>query len=139
MPALRNYHVFISHSWRYSEQYDTIKKWLDEAHYFSWSDYSIPISNPVDYQSKLELRLKISFKIASSSCVIILAGMYADYSDWIDYEIDTATKYGKPIIAIIPWGHERIPTKIQEKATELIGWNSSSVINAVRNLAIHCD
>ena len=62
--------------------------------------------------------------------------MYAKYSRWIDYEIDTAISTGKPIIGLIPWGQERIPLKIRENADVMIGWNSSPLIQAVRDHAI---
>ena len=46
--------------------------------------------------------------------------MYAAYSEWIDYEIDTAIDYGKPIIGVKPRGQERIPVKIRNNAEKLL-------------------
>ena len=66
------------------------------------------------------------------SCVIILSGMYVSYSEWIDYEIDTAVCLGKSIIGVRPWGQERVPLKVQTYANIMVGWNSSSIIDAVR-------
>jgi hypothetical protein len=65
------------------------------------------------------------------SIVIILSAMYAAYSEWIDFEIDAAVSYGKYIIGVKPWGQERIPTKVQNNADEMVGWNKNSVVNAV--------
>ena len=134
--TLRNYHIFISHAWDYNIQYETIKGWLNKTPYFLWTDYSVPISKPLDTRTDAELRKKLRERIAASSCVIILAGMYAAYSKWIDYEINMAVEYKKPIIAVKPWGQERIPVKIQNNATEMIGWNSDSVVHTVRLYAI---
>ena len=136
MPELRNYHILISHSWDYNSHYEKIKSWLDEAKYFRWTNYSVPLSKPLDVNTKNELKEKIKNRIASCSCVIILSGMYVSYSEWIDYEIDTAVKLGKPIIGIKPWGQERIPKKVQDNADVLIGWNADSVVSAVRNYAL---
>ncbi|MCC8422878.1 hypothetical protein [Photorhabdus thracensis] len=36
-------------------------------------------------------------------------------------EIKIAQSYNKPIIGIIPWGQERIPTEIQYIAKEMVG------------------
>ena len=58
------------------------------------------------------------------------------YSEWINYEIDEALRMKKPIIGIKPWGNQRIPEKIQQNATVLVGWNSSSLVSAVRNYAL---
>jgi hypothetical protein len=46
--------------------------------------------------------------MSPSSVVLILAGVYATYSKWIDAEIRIAKEYGKPIIAIEPWGSEEL-------------------------------
>ena len=136
MPELRNYHILISHSWDYNDDYETIKKWLNDAKYFKWTDYSVPITKPLDVKSKKELQEKIRTRISLCSCVIILSGMYVDYSEWIDYEIDTAIALGKPIIGVRPWGQERVPQKVQENADVMVGWNSDSVVQAVRVYAL---
>lgn len=126
------YHIFISHAWGYSEQYNTIVKWINDAPYLPWWNYSVPIDNPVDAHSKRELKQKITNKINLSNVVIILSGMYAIYSEWIDYEIDEAVRLGKYIIGVRPWGQERVPKKIQDNADIMVGWNSSSVISAIK-------
>lgn len=88
------------------------------------------------YKIITELKEKLKHRIASSSCIIVLSGMYSMYSKWIDFEIDTARAMNKPIIGVRPWGQERIPLKIQTFSNEIVGWNSSSIINAVRKYAI---
>jgi len=66
--------------------------------------------------------------------IIILAGMYAAHSGWIDYEIDEALRMGKTIIGVKPWGQERTPVKIQDAADKMVNWNRLSIIQAIRNL-----
>ena len=136
MPALRDYHILISHSWGYTSHYETVCKWLDNAHYFTWSDYSVCCNNPLDTKTKAELKEKLRSRISSSSCILALSGMYVAYSEWIDFEINTAESIGKPIIGVKPWGQERVPTIIQDKSIVLVGWNSGSVIDAIRSYAI---
>ena len=65
--------------------------------------------------------------------MIILSGMYATYSEWITYEIDTAINYNKFIIGVKPWGQERVPEKVAMNADVMIGWNKNSLIEAVLN------
>ena len=72
-------------------------------------------------------------QISPAQGVIILAGMYAAHSAWIDYEIDEAIRMNKVIIGVRPWGQERVPVKVQNTAKVMVGWNSSSVIQAVRD------
>ena len=136
MPSLRNYHIMISHSWDYNIHYETISGWLNATSYFSWTDYSVPITRPLTVTGINDLKQRIRNRISLCSCVIILSGMYVAYSDWIDFEIDTAVSMGKPIIGVRPWGQERVPTKVQNNADIMVGWNSASIIDAVRTYAI---
>ena len=74
--------------------------------------------------------------ILAPNAIIVVSGMYTLYSEWIDYEINEAIRMNKPIIAIKPWGNERVPLKIQNNATVLVGWNSASLISTIRNYAL---
>lgn len=134
--SLKNYHVFISHSWKYPDPYETVKRWLNEARYFSWSDYSVPFYDPLDANTDRELKAKIKQQIASCSCVVILSGMHVIYSKWINYEIDTAIEMGKPIIGVRPWRQEKVPARVSENADVMVGWNSSSVVQAIRDYSL---
>lgn len=50
----------------------------------------------------------------------------------MQYEIDTAVRMRKPIIAVKPWGSQVMPTSVASVATEIVGWNTSSIIDAIR-------
>lgn len=136
MPSLKNYHILISHSWNYSQYYEKVSTWLNETPYFLWSNYSVCCDNPLDTKTDSELKQRLTNKISNCSVVIVLSGMYSAYSKWIDYEINEAIRFGKPIIGIRPWGAERVPLKIQANATVMVNWQSSSVIDAIRKYAL---
>lgn len=127
------YNIFISHSWTYSSQYDGLLGLLDSNPYFEYKNYSIPKDNPIhhatyDYQLKTAIREKMQH----ASCVLILAGVYSTYSKWINIEIELAQELGKRIIAVEYWGSERTSYKVKCAADEVVKWNSSSVIKAIR-------
>ena len=132
MITAKNYHIFISHAWDYKEDYYTIEAWLDENN-IEYSNYSVPNHDPLDVDTNKALKEELSKRIRLSSGIVIIAGMYTNYSEWIDYELEEARRMAKPIIGIRPWGQERIPVKIQEYATTIVGWNSISLINAIKN------
>ena len=125
------YHIFISHAWKYSDSYDTVKKWLDESKSIVYWNYSVPREDPLHSNNKTALKRDLTKQISPSNVVIIISGMYASHSEWIDYEIDEAVRMGKYIIGIRPWGQERVPRKIQDNADIMVGWNASSLINAI--------
>lgn len=140
MPILHDYHLFISHAWNYGGDYDRVVDLLNNAPNFSWSNYSRPRENPViDPKTSCtdaELYKKLQNQIRPAGCVLVLSGMYAAYSKWIQKEIDYAVDLGKPIVGIKPWGNERIPAAVSNVADEIVGWNTSSIINAIRKHSI---
>lgn len=130
MPALRTYRVFISHAWTYSDDYYRIVPLLDNAPNFSWSNYSVPEHDPLDTEDDLAEALKR--QIRPVQIVIILAGMYVNHSDWIEFEMDFADQIGKPMIGVRPWGQQRVPIEVQDRVKEMVGWNTSSIVDAIR-------
>lgn len=132
MPPLKTYDVFISHAWRYSDDYYRIVDFLNKATNFRWRNYSVPKHNPKD--GNLEDALKK--QIRPVNVVIILAGMYTNHSDWIEFEMDFSDLIGKPMIGVKPWGAQRVPREVQDRVKEMVGWNTSSIVSAIRRHAL---
>jgi len=136
MPKLKTYNVFISHAWKYDAEYYRIEKLLKDAPNFSWKNYSVPQHDPLGTTTKKDLEEALRRHIRPTHVVVILSGMYVAYRDWIQKEIDIASEMGKPIIGIKPWGRERMPQAVQNAAKEIVGWNTSSVVSAIRKHAL---
>lgn len=133
----RLFNIFISHSWGYGDHYDTLTGWLDERLYFNWRDYSVPKDDPIhNARSRAALRAALQKKIRHASCVIVPAGVYCSYSDWIEEEIDIALEMGKPIIGVRLRGAERVSSIVRENAIDIVGWTSDSVVDAIRRYSI---
>ena len=127
------YNLFISHSWAYSDAYSKLMELLSNAPYFNFKNYSVPKDDPIhnapnDYQ----LRAEIKNQMQHASCVLILAGVYATYSKWIKIEIQLAQEMGKKIIAIQPWAAQRTSQVVKKSADEIVGWNTDSIVKAIR-------
>lgn len=134
MPILREYKVFISHAWRYSESYTRVVSFLNEAPNFNWRNLSVPEHDPVESSEKLTARLNDQMRPAN--VFLILGGMYVSHSEWIQYEIDFARRIGRPIIGIRPWGSERMPDAVTRASREIVGWNTDSIVSAIRHHAL---
>lgn len=131
------YRIFISHSWSYSSDYDKIESFLRQEG-IAFYNHSVPKNDPIHTNgTDKQLSDAIEAKVKGCSCVIILAGVYATYSKWINKEIEMAKKYSKPIIAVQPWGAEHTSNVVKNAADVIVGWNAKSVANAVRNYAIN--
>lgn len=132
----KTYNIFISHSWGYSDAYDKLMNLLRNHPYFSIKDYSVPRDNPIhDAPNSQALYNAIKKQIAPCYVVLIMAGVYASYSTWIKKEIRIA-KYEfttpKPVIGVKPWAQTNVSTFVSKNADEIVGWNSASIVNAIR-------
>lgn len=134
-------HVFISHSWAYSEHYDTLAEWIFTNSWRSgqasldFRDFSVPKDDPIHNAPTVkELKEAIYNKIARSHVIVIPTGMYTNYSKWIQKEIDGAAEHGKPILAVNPRGQQRTAEVVTSNAKKLVGWSSQSVIDGIWEL-----
>ncbi len=135
MPQLHRYRIFISHAWKYNAEYYWLMDRLDKAPNFLYANYSVPEHDPVDANNNSKLKEQLRRQIRPVEVVIILGGMYVAYSDWIQFEIDFAESLGKPILGIRPRGAERMPQAVQDAADEIVGWNTPTIVRAIRGLA----
>jgi alpha-amylase/alpha-mannosidase (GH57 family) len=91
-----------------------------------------PLIDPSTLAGKAKLTELLNRQVRPANCVLILGGMYAAYSEWIIKEIKLAQNLNKPIIGIYPRGQQNIPLAVQNAAIELVRWNTSSIISAIR-------
>lgn len=135
---MKNYNLFISHSWQYSDNYDGLLKLLKSDPFFSFKNYSVPKDDPIhNATNDTQLYTAIKQQISPCHVVLILAGVYSSYSKWINNEIIIANKEfykPKPIIAVELYGSERTSKIVKDNADRIVKWNSKSIIKAIQEL-----
>ncbi|MCB1663767.1 MAG: TIR domain-containing protein [Pseudomonadales bacterium] len=138
MPTLKNHRIFISHSWAYGDAYEKLVGFFNEHPNFHWTDYSVPKNDPIhNAPNEKMLYNAIKNQIAPAHCIVMLAGVYSSYSKWINKEIEIAkTVFSKPIVAIEPWASEKTSKVVKENADEIVKWQSSSIVNAIKRNSI---
>ena len=142
MPYLKTYDLFISHAWKYGDEYTKLENLLKNANNFYYRNYSAPSDKPLhnldstDVKTKTQIEDAIIRKILQANIVLVISGMYANNRYWMEREIHIASLLNKPIIAIKPYGHTLMPSYIQKYADEVVNWNTESIVSAIRRLAI---
>ena len=135
---MKTYRIFISHSWAYEEQYRRLIRMLNNADRFSFIDYSVPPDDPIhDANNDRALRREIRNQMSPCHVILILAGVYATYSRWINEEIVLAESgfvYRKPIIAVAPRGAQRTSVRVTNAADLIVRWSTPSIVHAIRDL-----
>lgn len=129
----KTYRIFISHSWAYGDAYDKMIKFFEDQN-LDYYDHSVPQGDPIHTNgTDKELKAAIDAKIKGTSCIVILAGVYASYSKWIQKEIDIAIEYGKPIIAVEPWDADKTSKVVKDNADVTVKWQGKSIVDAIKN------
>lgn len=133
------FNLFISHSWAYGDAYDKVCKLLDSQvgpNGFNYKNYSVPQDDPIhNAPSAAKLKEAIRAQLQPASVVVILAGVYATYSKWINIEIELAQEMGKKILAIEPFGAEKTSKVVKDAAHQIVAWNGKSIVSGIENLA----
>ena len=135
---MRTFNLFISHSWSYDDQYNRLIHRLSQRPYFKFRNYSVPRHDPIhNAADDRALRAAIRKQMAPCSVVLILAGVYATYSKWINDEIEIAGSFAqrKPIVAVIPLGAKRASRPAQDAADRIVRWRTESIVQAIREVA----
>ena len=133
--------VFISHSWSYSDHYDTLSDWIFGDNWnvdgvpLTFYDQSVPKDDPIHNAPNAEaLKRAIFERIVNSHIVVIPTGMYVNYSDWIGTEIDGARHYSRPILAVDPWGQKKSSSVVLQNAAHDVGWTKKGVVGGIWQL-----
>ncbi len=131
------YNLFISHSWAYTDAYEKLTGLLNsKGGHFPYKNYSVPKDDPIhNAPNQAALRAAIENQMKYASVVVILAGVYATYSKWINIEIEIAKKLRKPIVAIEPWASEKTSKTVKDAANKVVKWQTDSIVTAIREVA----
>jgi hypothetical protein len=132
----KEYHIFISHSWKYPNDLENLRNLLRERGYFNVEFEEASAEEPINSANAYYIKKRLTEKITNSNIVLGIAGMYASYSDWMEWELDKAIELGVPIVGVIPWGQERISQTVSSRSKEDVRWNTESIVAAIRRWAI---
>lgn len=131
----KTYNIFISHSWSHLDDLKRLRNLLNAKGYFNVEFMEVAPMYPIHSENTYYIRHRLSERIKSSDVVLGIAGIYASYSEWMEWELNKAKEQGKPILGVVPWGNERVSYVVSSKANKVVRWNTDSIINAIIELA----
>ena len=127
--------IFISHSWAYSEDLESLQRLLRERGYFNVEFLEASKKVPINSEHAPYIKRVLNERILDSNIVLALAGIYASHSDWMIWEMETAKANGIPIVGVIPRGHQRISSEVLTRSIADVKWNTESIVAAIRMYA----
>lgn len=126
--------LFISHSWSYSERYMAMVNLLNNRPYFDFTNYSVPETKAFGPMADTAMKEQLRKQITPVQCVIIIGGMWANHSYWIQFEMDFAKSIGKPILGVRPRSAKVMPQLVTTTSDLVVNWNSESIVAGIRQI-----
>lgn len=127
--------VFISHCWDYSDDYDKLKEWAENTPRVTIYDYSISADKKLTGLTDSQLKDTITERIRQCSVFIVPTAVYSSFSDWVKFEIKTASNMNKPILGVNPWAQQHYSQTVTANADKIVGWQEKSVQSAIKELS----
>jgi hypothetical protein len=128
--------IFIAHGFERSDDYLRVFEYLESAHNF----YYINCSSP-DYKGapdKEAMRTELRRQIGLAEVAIFPAGLYTNHRDWLEFELNCAKGFDKPVIVLEAFGVKaKVPVQLEALADEVIEWNDRTIADAIRRQARH--
>lgn len=126
-------HFFASHSWTHNHRREGLHAILQPwVRGLDFQDYSISRAHPLNTDTDPELARELRDIIRHMDALLIMAGMYANNSPWMQFEIHVAFAFGVPIIPILANGQVRVPRLPTRLATiPPIRWRGDSIRDAL--------
>ena len=132
----RMYDLFISHAWRYHDDWTRMGELLDGCPGLKWRNFSVPWYDPaMDPNTEVGGRFVhrwLEQQIVPACGVILLSSVWANKSarKWVELELDLARKHGKPVVAVPPFGEAEVPADAAARADAVCGWEPHDIVKA---------
>ncbi|WP_162915036.1 TIR domain-containing protein [Desertibaculum subflavum] len=131
------YDIFITHAWRYHDDWTRLSDLLDATLKSSWRNFSVPWYDPgLDPNTEVgrqRVHLWLEQQIAPTCAVILLSSVFESKSarKWILLEVEMARKYGKRIIGLPAHGAEAMMPEAAELVDLRVGWDATQIVAAL--------
>lgn len=123
--------VFVSHYHEDEEGIKAMKSLIGDTMTIKNSSVTSDKFNRAQTPEYIKRLLRLRIQWAGT--VICLIGSNTHNSEWVDYEIRTAHKKGKPIIGVYLRGAKDsdVPDAINDYADAIVGWSKDSIVGAL--------
>lgn len=128
----KTYSLFISHSWAHDDVLQNLKSLIDGRGYFQAEYTQVEKDCPINSEKASVIKANITKRLEQSDVVLAIEGMFASYSDWMQWEMDKAKELGLNVIGVIPWGQDRISQQVYNRSVTDVRWNADSIVDAIR-------
>lgn len=132
--ADRVYDLFITHAWRYHDDWTRVAEMFDKAFGDSWRNFSVPWYDPaLDANTDVGKQLVhrwLEQQIIPATGVIFLSSVYANKSaqKWVLLEVELARKHQKRIIGLPTFGSSEMPAEAAALVDAQCRWDAGQIM-----------
>jgi hypothetical protein len=127
------------HGWHQDEDYARLFEYLESADNFFYRALSDPGAQSPDGAGPAARRTLISEALKHAECVVCPAGTWDRFNDWARFTVDSARSLDIPVVAVEHFGPKNMDVRLKGHAAEVVGWDSRSIVDAIRREARHED
>jgi hypothetical protein len=137
MDTAKTYDIFISHAWRYHDDWTNVSNLLDGCKGLKWRNFSVPWYDPaLDPNTELgakAVRNWLDGQIRPVMGMVLLDSVYAVKSTrkWLELEVELARTYAKPVVALPARGESEVAPEIRALADMVVGWDALEIIDSL--------
>lgn len=130
------YDIFITHAWRFHDEWTKFSELLDTMPGLAWRNFSLPWHDPaMSPNTEVGGRFIRSFlesQILPVHVVILLAGVYEIRSArrWVEMEVEMARRHHKPIVGIPAINKDAVPDEVRAMCDAISGWEDGTKLLA---------
>ena len=126
------YKIFVTHAFQEHEEYARVFEFLESRPNFFYINYSDPDGKP-EFGGEEGIQEAIRNQIRPVEAVLFPVGVHAQNPRLVEFELNVAQAFDKPVIAIKAHGGTMtLPRDALEAARETVDWNDRAITEAVR-------
>ena len=136
------YDIFITHAWRYHDDWIRLGNLFDAEKSIKWRNFSVPWYDPaLDPNTELgakAIRNWIDGQIRPVIGTVFLDGVYAVKSTrvWLELEVELSRTHKKPVVALPAHGTTTVSAEAAALADQVVDWNAIGIVRALESLAV---
>lgn len=131
--------LYAVHGWHRDEDYARLFEYIESADNFFYRALSDPDAVSTQGDGVAARRSLISDALKEAECVVCSAGTWERFNDWARYTVESARRLDLPVVAIEHFGPKDMDVRLKGFAAETVGWDSRSIVDAIRREARHED
>jgi hypothetical protein len=128
--------LFVCHVWQDNDDYQRIFEYLESTSNFFYRNTSTPDKRPAG--DKEAMRDDLRRQIGEAEVVILPAALYRRNVDWVEFQLNCAKAFDKPVLVLEPFGGtDTLAPAVQALADDIVPWDQRQLADAIKRQARH--